>query len=137
MRSGSFVAFQTSGCRGSRNEVNVIEHVQLFADIEHQRRGSLELYLKAPSGAIHANYNCSRIFCPNHLIYTLLGTVSMLLSRRPNDASRSGFTNWYFTSLHFWGERPHGRWRLMVRERVSDPNSLHFPLMIILVIRET
>lgn len=55
MRSGSFVAFQTSGCRGSRNEVNVIEHVQLFADIEHQKRGSLELYLKSPSGTIPPN----------------------------------------------------------------------------------
>ena len=52
VRSGSFVSFQTNGCRGSRNEVNVIEHVQLLVDIEHPKRGTLELYLKSPSGKL-------------------------------------------------------------------------------------
>ena len=42
----------------------------------------------------------------------------MLLSRRPNDNSRNGFINWYFNSVHFWGENPRGKWLLMVRDKV-------------------
>lgn len=41
----------------------------------------------------------------------------MLLSRRRNDKSKNGFSNWFFTSLHFWGETPSGKWTLMIRDR--------------------
>lgn len=41
----------------------------------------------------------------------------MLLSRRKNDKSKNGFSNWFFTSLHFWGESPDGKWTLLIRDR--------------------
>jgi len=74
--------------------VNSIEQVQVFLDLDHEKRGDLDIFLKSPSGSI-----------------------SMLLSRRPNDQSKNGFSNWYFTSVHFWGENPKGRWHLLIRDR--------------------
>lgn len=90
----TYVSFHTDGCRGTANEVNSLEQVQVFVDIDHESRGKLEIYLKSPSG-----------------------TVSMLLSPRPNDKSKNGFANWHFTSVHFWGEEPQGRWNLLIREK--------------------
>ena len=45
------------------------------------------------------------------------GTVSRLLATRPLDNSLSGFANfrtWPLMTTHHWGERPAGRWRLVV-----------------------
>jgi subtilisin-like proprotein convertase family protein len=41
----------------------------------------------------------------------------MLLSRRPNDVSNHGFTNWTLATVHLWGEQPKGKWLLMVRDK--------------------
>jgi subtilisin-like proprotein convertase family protein len=46
----TFVSFQTHGCRSNRNEINSLEHVQVFLDLEHEKRGGLEIFLKSPSG---------------------------------------------------------------------------------------
>jgi hypothetical protein len=35
-----------------------------------------------------------------------LGTMSQLLTIRSKDVSSEGFTNWKFSSVHFWGENP-------------------------------
>src|SRR5689334_6661381 len=52
-----------------------------------------------------------------HFFCTALGSVSMLMSRRPADDDQSGFKNWTFTSVHLWGENPRGRWLLMIRDK--------------------
>eukprot|EP00731_Ephydatia_muelleri_P028842 Em0020g486a len=42
-------------------------------------------------------------------------TTSTLLFKRPYDNDRtSGYTNWPFLSVHFWGEDPRGTWTLAV-----------------------
>lgn len=55
------------------------------------RRGDLEIYLTSPQG-----------------------TKSILLAKRPHDFSKAGFNQWPFMSVHTWGERPHGIWKLEI-----------------------
>lgn len=52
MRSGQevTVVIESSGCAGQANEVNYLEHVQLFVDMSYTRRGDLEIYLISPNG---------------------------------------------------------------------------------------
>ena len=45
------------------------------------------------------------------------GTVSLLLDRRPNDASNAGLKNWTLMTVHCWGEQPQGLWTFQVREK--------------------
>lgn len=44
----------------------------------------------------------------------------MLLSERPGDGSKDGFTNWSFMSVHSWGESPVGEWLIKVLDRVNS-----------------
>lgn len=54
-----------------------------------------------------------------HFYITLvLDTETMLLSVRPLDSSVKGFKNWNFMSVHNWGERPDGVWKLKIRDGV-------------------
>ena len=48
------------------------------------------------------------------------GTISQLLTARPNDKSDAGFKDWRFMTVHFWGEDPVGDWKLHVIDRVSS-----------------
>ena len=71
--------------------VSVLEHVQARVSLTAQRRGDLQIVLTSPAG-----------------------TRAVLLARRPQDTSRSGFTSWPFMSVHTWGENPIGVWRLEI-----------------------
>lgn len=42
------------------------------------------------------------------------GTTSTLLFERPRDVFSEKFDDWPFLSVHFWGEKAVGRWRLVV-----------------------
>ncbi|KAG8186688.1 hypothetical protein JTE90_014762 [Oedothorax gibbosus] len=77
----------------SVNCINVryLEHVQAKLTISASRRGDLHIYLTSPRG-----------------------TKSTLLAQRPPDASKSGFNDWPFMSVHMWGENPNGIWKLEV-----------------------
>lgn len=55
------------------------------------RRGDLQIQLTSPQG-----------------------TKSTLLAKRPHDVSKAGFSQWPFMSVHTWGERPHGTWKLEI-----------------------
>ena len=55
------------------------------------RRGDLQIHLTSPQG-----------------------TKSTLLAKRPHDVSKAGFHQWPFMSVHTWGERPHGIWKLEI-----------------------
>lgn len=55
------------------------------------RRGDLQIQLTSPQG-----------------------TRSTLLAKRPHDVSKAGFSQWPFMSVHTWGERPHGTWKLEI-----------------------
>lgn len=101
MRSGQevTVVIESSGCAGQANEVNYLEHVQLFVDMSYTRRGDLEIYLTSPNG-----------------------TYSTLLSVRPNDLSIAGLMNWPFMSVHTWGEQPAGTWTVRIQDNSGNGN---------------
>lgn len=87
----------SDGCLADASRIVLsAEHVQAVVSIATPRRGNLVLTLISPQN-----------------------TTSILLPRRSLDDSPSGFTNWAFTSVHFWGENPTGIWRLLVEYR--DP----------------
>lgn len=56
VKSETVVIFATNGCFGSRNEINSLEHVQVVLTIENSKRGSLEVYLKSPSGMFMSSF---------------------------------------------------------------------------------
>ncbi|XP_035729169.1 furin-like protease 1 isoform X1 [Vespa mandarinia] len=71
--------------------VNFLEHVQAKVSLMALRRGDLQIQLTSPQG-----------------------TKSTLLAKRPHDVSKAGFNQWPFMSVHTWGERPHGTWKLEI-----------------------
>ncbi|XP_050451575.1 furin-like protease 1 isoform X2 [Cataglyphis hispanica] len=71
--------------------VNFLEHVQAKVSLMAARRGDLQIQLTSPQG-----------------------TKSTLLAKRPHDVSKAGFSQWPFMSVHTWGERPHGTWKLEI-----------------------
>ncbi|XP_028982510.1 furin-like protease 1 [Diachasma alloeum] len=71
--------------------VNFLEHVQAKITLSTTRRGDLEITLTSPQG-----------------------TKSTLLAKRPHDVAKTGFERWPFMSVHTWGERPHGTWKLEI-----------------------
>ena len=46
------ISFETDACKGMANEVNYLEHVQLVANIDHDYRGQLQIWLVSPQGRI-------------------------------------------------------------------------------------
>ena len=92
LRNQLEVSLLTNGCRGAANEIRYLEHVQAKITLKYQPRGSLKISLISP-----------------------LGTITHLLFPRPRDTDEISFNAWPFLSVHFWGERPAGQWRLVVQ----------------------
>lgn len=69
----------------------IIRLSQAKVSLMAARRGDLQIQLTSPQG-----------------------TKSTLLAKRPHDVSKAGFTQWPFMSVHTWGERPHGIWKLEI-----------------------
>ncbi|XP_013409557.1 neuroendocrine convertase 1 [Lingula anatina] len=90
------IKIKTTGCEGQDNEIRSLEHVQLVVDVTYSRRGSLEIWLKAPSGM-----------------------TTKLLSTRKYDTSRDGLKNWSFLSVHNWGENPKGTWEVTIADQTT------------------
>lgn len=90
----------STGCNGSDNDIQSLEHVIAKVSIKYSRRGDLEIALISPSG-----------------------TRSVLLPRRAKDYSNRGFTDWEFLTTHCWGEIPTGTWTLEIQNKGSDHNS--------------
>ncbi|KAH8923027.1 hypothetical protein BT69DRAFT_1219557 [Atractiella rhizophila] len=67
------------------------EHVQVTVNIEHERRGNVEVILESPHGV-----------------------KSVLAKSRRWDEDRDGFKDWTFMTLKHWGENPVGKWKLTV-----------------------
>lgn len=91
----------TEACKGSKSEINYIEHVQAIITLNATRRGDLILHLTSP-----------------------MGTKSMILNRRPFDEDmKNGFVRWPFMTTQTWGENPRGRWTLEAKfYNATDPN---------------
>jgi len=98
MDKSLFLTIDTQACAGLETEVNYLEHVQAVVTLNSTRRGSVQLFMRSP-----------------------MGTRSMILSERPNDAdAQDGFTKWPFMTTHTWAEYPRGRWSLEI-EFVDGP----------------
>jgi len=98
MDKSLFLTIDTKACAGLETEVNYLEHVQAVVTLNATRRGAVQLFLRSP-----------------------MGTRSMILSERPNDAdSQDGFTKWPFMTTHTWAEYPRGKWSLEI-EFVNGP----------------
>jgi hypothetical protein len=64
------------------------------------KRGNVQITLESPNGKVKPSGN---------------KTESVLLPTRSFDfISCVGYTKWPFMSVHFWGERPNGTWRVIV-----------------------
>lgn len=84
------LTINTDSCRGTKSEVNYIEHVQAIITLNATRRGDIILHLTSP-----------------------MGTRSMILNRRPlDDDNKNGFVRWPFMTTQTWGENPRGKWTL-------------------------
>ncbi|KAL7676636.1 hypothetical protein ACOME3_002884 [Neoechinorhynchus agilis] len=75
----------------SCNAINSLEHVESVFTIDSNRRGGLSISLTSP-----------------------MGTISNLLRKRVRDMSVSGFYQWPFMSVQFWGENPSGVWTVEI-----------------------
>jgi len=99
------VVVATDACIGSAHEIRFLEHVQCRITLRFAPRGNLKIRLTSPSG-----------------------TQSVLLFERPRDMLETKFEDWPFMSVHFWGERAAGRWKLEVinagNKRVNKPGIL-------------
>ncbi len=94
------VTITTSACAGQEKEINFLEHVQCKVSLHYSPRGALHIVLTSPAG-----------------------TKSSLLLPRPRDKTNSGFEDWPFLSVHFWGERANGTWTLEVNHSPSGPKA--------------
>ncbi|ORX91020.1 hypothetical protein K493DRAFT_229099 [Basidiobolus meristosporus CBS 931.73] len=77
-------------------QLHSLEHVTVRVNIDHARRGDLEVYL----------------ISPNQI-------VSQLAARRRLDESKAGMKSWTFMSVKHWDESPLGNWTLQVIDRVN------------------
>ncbi|KAG0197570.1 pheromone processing endoprotease [Mortierella sp. GBA30] len=79
-------------------QIGTIEHITVTVNIQHRRRGDVEVILKSPNN-----------------IESILG------ARRRHDADTLGFVNWTFMTVKHWGEHPVGKYTLVVRDQ-GNPN---------------
>lgn len=102
-----FVSMSTSACAGTDNAVNYLEHVQVRISLKFQPRGNLRITLISPSN-----------------------TASHLLMPRPRDTDEDTFDKWPFMTVHFWGEKPQGTWKIIIRNenrrRIADQQGTLF-----------
>jgi hypothetical protein len=93
----------STGCKGSKNEINYLEHVQAVISVQSNTRGTLVVTLRSP-----------------------MGTNSTLLDRRMLDQSEEMFNKWPFTSVHMWGEKPQGTWILEIKNLAKNSECFAF-----------
>lgn len=91
------VAVAIDGCKNTQESISVLEHVVCKVSLKHNPRGSVHMVLISP-----------------------MGTRSSLLLPRPRDKTDSGFDNWPFLSVHFWGEPPNGTWTLELTQNEGN-----------------
>lgn len=83
----------------AKRRMNYLEHVLFHVNLDHTRRGDIEIYVTAPTT-----------------------TMSHVLYRRSNDKSADGI-NFPFMTLNFWGESPAGDWKFSVCDNDGGSNS--------------
>jgi len=75
-----------------KNDLLFVHHIEVKVNIQHQRRGNLEIRLKSPYG------------------------TESILAEEHNDATPD-YKDWKFTSLQAWGEGSVGKWILTITDK--------------------
>ncbi len=91
------IELYSTGCKGAKNEINFLEHVQAVISVQSNTRGTITISIRSP-----------------------MGTNSTLLDRRMLDQSTESFNKWPFTTLHMWGERATGVWTLEIKNNAKN-----------------
>ncbi|KAF2901142.1 hypothetical protein ILUMI_05043 [Ignelater luminosus] len=94
------LTFETTGCKGTQQEVRYLEHVEVRTTIHYSIRGVLEIYLTSPAG-----------------------TQVQILNKRKLDDSTKGFKDWTFMSVTTWGELAQGIWTVTVIDNVGPESN--------------
>ncbi|KAK6505415.1 pheromone processing endoprotease [Arthrobotrys musiformis] len=76
-----------------------LEHVTVTMDLNHTRRGDLDVDLISPNGL-----------------------VSRIAVQRPKDSSTEGYKEWTFMTVKHWGESGIGKWTIIVKDTVHPEN---------------
>ncbi|MCJ1291355.1 pheromone processing endoprotease [Xylographa carneopallida] len=77
-----------------------VEHVTVTMNIDHTRRGDLNVDLISPEGL-----------------------VSHISTTRRNDGHKSGYVDWTFMSVVHWGESGIGEWTILVKDTNENEHS--------------
>jgi len=96
-KQSALVVFDSDACRGTDEEINYLEHVEVVVTVEYPIRGRLEIELTSPSGS-----------------------RTEVLQTRHKDVSSMGFDDWAFMSVHTWGEDPLGQWQLTFNDMLTE-----------------
>ena len=88
------IKINTTGCAGTSQAINYLEHVRVVITLVHLRRGAVSITLTSPSG-----------------------TSSNILGPRKSDEKKGSFKEFAFMSTHFWGENPNGVWSLEFKSK--------------------
>lgn len=94
-RSTNYLSSEESSSTDMKTdcEINSLEHVEVKVSFSFSgQRGKVILVLESPAG-----------------------TKSHLMTPRPLDSDLSGSQFWTFSSVHFWGEKVHGIWKLTAK----------------------
>ncbi|KAF9333607.1 pheromone processing endoprotease [Podila minutissima] len=94
----SVLAVTAENLAGKGVALGTLEHVTVTVNIEHQRRGDVEVVLISPNKV-----------------------ESQIGARRRWDTSTLGFVNWTFMTVKHWDENPAGNWTLVVRD-MNNPS---------------
>ncbi|KAF6026264.1 PCSK7 [Bugula neritina] len=97
IRSGEKLklSYQVSAQDLQAHNLNILEYVEVTLTITHRRRGDLRIEL----------------ICPD------TPHSSVLASVRPHDSSNKGFQGWTFSTVRCWGERPAGKYELIITDK--------------------
>ncbi|ORZ24046.1 peptidase S8/S53 domain-containing protein [Absidia repens] len=79
-----------------------LEHITATVNIEHQRRGDIQIVLQSPNKV-----------------------ESELAAVRVGDASSDGIHNWKFMTVKHWEENPVGNWTLLVYDEINADSTGH------------
>ncbi|KAF9990253.1 pheromone processing endoprotease [Mortierella antarctica] len=90
----STLTISTSDLMNNGIEFGTLEHITVTVNIEHDRRGDVEVVLTSPKN-----------------IESKLGV------RRRLDTATTGFVDWTFMTVKHWDEDPIGDWTLTVRDQ--------------------
>lgn len=84
-------------------KMRLLEHITVSVNIEHGRRGDIEITLRSPNGYI-----------------------SQLSTQRRNDFTTTGYHGWKFMTVKHWDENPVGIWTITVFDKVYPEKNGRF-----------